>query len=232
MLGLIGDAQMDAEGLLRGLTSLNSLAQTEYHQSLADIIVEDDRPVAALRIGRLVGVLLKEPFSEPLARHHPSSSQVRAYREWHLRGDDRLINSRSGTWQYRALSEIIREFSLTRDVPDLCRDAAQEHGFFGYFAWVLRKYICGDKQTRKLVDNALKAGTKAGHKLPPVTPEAIVAAGGVALGALLVERIPIMGMVGVPVIAAVVVILYTLGVSAFCQWIANLRTGAEKDLDG
>jgi hypothetical protein len=39
-------------------------------------------------------------------------------------------------------------------------------------------------------------------------------------------------MVGVPVIAAVVVILYTLGVDAFCQWTTNLRTGAERDLDG
>jgi hypothetical protein len=222
---------MNAQEFTVGLASLNSPAQTEYHQSVAEVVAEDDGAVAALRIGRLVGVMLKEPFSEPHAHHRPSP-QVRAYREWHFRGDDRFINSQSQTWQYRAMAEIIREFNLTRDVPDLCRDASYEHGFFGYFAWVLRKYICGDKETRKLVNNAIKAGTKAGHKLPQITPEAIVASGGVALGALLVQRIPIMGMVGVPVIAAVVVILYTLGVDAFCKWSANLRTGEEKHLDG
>jgi hypothetical protein len=222
---------MNANEFTVGLESLNSLALAEYRQSLSEIVAEDDAAVAALRIGRLAGVMLKEPFSEPHARNLPSP-QVRAYREWHFRCDDRFISSQSQTWQYRAMSEIIPEFNLTRDVPDLCRDASYEHGFFGYFAWVLRKYICGDKETRNRVDRAIKAGTKTGHKLPQITPETIVASGGVALGALLAERIPIMGMVGVPVIAAVVVILYTLGVDAFCQWSANLRTGQEKHLDG
>lgn len=222
---------MDKREFSSGLSSLNSLAQLEYHQSLTEVTADADRTMAALRIGRLVGVMLKEPFSDVYDHHHPSPP-VMAYREWHLRGDDHFVNSKSHTWQYRAMTEIIREFRLGRDVPDLCRDACHEHGFFGYLTWVLRKYICGDKKTRKLVKDAIRAGTKIGQRLPELTPEAIVGAGGVALGTILVERIPILGLVGVPVIAGVVVILYTLGVDAFCQWATNLRTGREKDMDG
>jgi hypothetical protein len=113
-------------------------------------------------------------------------------------------------------------------VPDLCLDAYQERGFFGYFARVLRKYICGDKQTRKLVDKAIKAATKSGSKVPPLTPEAIVASGGCALGVILIERIPMLGMVGAPVIGATVLILYSLGVEAFCQWSQYLDTADDE----
>ncbi len=50
---------MQALEFTNGLASLNSLAQSEYHQSLSEIIGGDDGSIASLRIGRLVGVLLK-----------------------------------------------------------------------------------------------------------------------------------------------------------------------------
>jgi hypothetical protein len=181
-----------------------------------------------LKIGRLIGVIFKEPFANPQTLDEPST-RTQAYRSWDFIDDDKFISSKSATWQYKALEMIDREFGWRRGVAYLCRDAYQEHGFFGYFARALREYICNDKETRKLVERAIKAGTMTGHKLPKaMTPETIVAGGGFALGVLLVERIPLLGIVGAPVIAGVVLILYTLGVKAFCEWSANLRTNDEE----
>jgi hypothetical protein len=48
-----------------------------------------------------------------------------------------------------------------------------------------------------------------------------VAAGGTALGTLLVQSVPVLGMVGAPVIAAIVVMLYAVGIDAFCKWVKS-----------
>jgi len=81
-----------------------------------------------------------------------------------------------------------------------------------------------------------RASSKSG-KFAPIAgetrlsrPEGIVGAGGLTLGVYLVQPVPILGMVGAPVIAAVVVILYTLGVNAFCQWSESVRTEEEGTL--
>jgi hypothetical protein len=65
-------------------------------------------------------------------------------------------------------------------------------------------------------------------KNPVVTPETIVGTGGLALGVELVHAVPVMGMVGAPVVAGLVVILYKLGVEGFCDWSAHLRTDEDE----
>jgi hypothetical protein len=82
----------------------------------------------------------------------------------------------------------------------------------------LHKYICGDEAIRKKVKDAIKASLKMEGQLNTLTPEAIVGAGGLTLWVYLVQSVPALGMVGAPVIAGIVVILYVLGVKAFCQW--------------
>jgi hypothetical protein len=112
-------------------------------------------------------------------------------------------------------------------VYQLAEDAQDETGFFGYFARTLRKYICDDPEIRKKVESVI-GQAKGDKNIPAITPELVVGSGGLALGAYMVQTIPILGLVGVPVIAAVVVILYTLGVNAFCEWSANLRTDEDE----
>ncbi|MCA6111789.1 hypothetical protein [Bradyrhizobium cenepequi] len=86
---------------------------------------------------------------------------------------------------------------------------------------VVRGYICGDPKIRKMVDDAFKKIGKFG-KAP--TPETVVGAGGLTLGAYLVQLIPALGMLGSPVIAALILILYLLGSKAFCGWSSQLKT--------
>jgi|HubBroStandDraft_6_1064221.scaffolds.fasta_scaffold556339_1 hypothetical protein len=63
-----------------------------------------------------------------------------------------------------------------------------------------------------------------GGSLKAPTPEGLVGTGGLTLGVYLVHAVPALRMAGAPVIAGVVLILYVLGVDAFCQWSEGART--------
>src|SRR5262249_48638374 len=102
--------------------------------------------------------------------------------------------------------------------------AHHESGFFGLYARSLRKYICGNKEIRKKVEDSFRAYSRMGGTLKTPTPEGIVGAGGLTLGVYLVQHIPMLGMAGAPVIAGIVLMLYVLGVDAFCAWSDGLTT--------
>jgi hypothetical protein len=109
--------------------------------------------------------------------------------------------------------------------------AQTERGLFGHVGWSARKYICGDKDIRAKIERVLKESKLAGHQLPRLTPEAIVGSGGLVLGTLLVQAVPILGIAGAPVIAAVVVIIYRIGVDGFCSWAQKIHDNMEKGID-
>ena len=214
---------MDKETLKKGIAELNSLAQEEYHQSLEEVLEDSDLNHSAVRIGRLVGVMLKEPFSTSESLNNPTY-QTAAFRAWHLNNASEFNKpEKAATWQYQTLSKIQSE--LARDnsyyeklsVYQFAEDAGNELGFFGSLTKTLKKYICGVPEIREKVENALGNAGQDGKQFPTITPESIVGAGGLALGAYLIEVIPVLGFVGAPVIAAVLIILYTLGVHAFCE---------------
>jgi hypothetical protein len=223
------------EAALRdGLAALDSLALDEYRQSLVDVADDPDTHRSAVRVGRLVGVLLKEPFAVPQPLAQPSQ-RTSAYRAWQLLSkDDFEAASHAATQQYRALDQIRTE--LIPEEPHLntlstynfAYLAQNENGFFGYFARAVRRYICGDEEIREKIEDALKESSKTGAKIPALTPEAIVGTGGLSLGVYLVQVVPLMGFVGAPIVAGILVILYKLGVEGFCEFSAHLRTDEEE----
>lgn len=209
---------MDESDLIQGFKELDALSTVEYHQSLEAIVSDPNTQQAADRVGRLIGVYLKEPFAVSIERSEPSIHS-RAFREWQLVGSEEFhLRAATEIWQVQALESMRRE-SMNSNVGlyGFAVDAHYESGFFGRFSENIRKYICGDKAIRKKVDEAVRGASRSGNKLPQLTPEIIVASGGLALGAYLIQVVPLLGMVGAPVVAAVVLILYTLGVDAFCK---------------
>jgi hypothetical protein len=212
---------MNKTQMSEAMRELDYLALLEYRQPIAQLAREADPNTRLLRVGRLIGVMLKEPFSQPMELTMPSSVTA-AYRGWEF--DEKAIRSVSKrrTWQYKAIAELKNEYlGQTATVLDFVNDARYERGFFKYFAQSLHKYVCGDPKIRKKIESALKAGRKAGTPLPQLSPETIIAAGGSALGVMLVQQVPLLGIVGAPVIAAVVVIFYSVGIDAFCQWVQD-----------
>jgi len=81
---------------------------------------------------------------------------------------------------------------------------------------------------RRRVEAALKGAGKTDTTIPVLTPEMVVGTGGMTLGIILVQSDPIRGVVGAPVIAAVVVMLYILGVYALCEWSAQFSTDEDE----
>ncbi len=218
---------MDADELKAGLHELDALARAEYQKPLDQILKEGAPEDRALRVGRLVGVLLKQPFAVAQDRPAPSG-RTGAYRSWDLVGAAQFASpDRKQTWQYKALMHMCRDIQGPGAVIDegqvyaAARLAQTETGFFGYFAKDVQKYICGDPTVRQKVEDTIKTVDQSagpGPKIPVITPESVVGAAGLALGAVLVQAVPVLGIVGAPVIAAVVLIIYTLGVDAFCRW--------------
>lgn len=215
---------MDEDTIKAGFDELGLLADVEYRQSLSAILADSDKDKVVERIGRLVGVLIKEPFATASDLPIPSH-RTAAYRSWQLKDASEFgVVAAASPWQYKLLDNVRVELHSSITTYQLAQEAYYESGFFGLYARTLRKYICGDKAIRKKVDDAFKAYAKMGGSLKAPTPEGVVGAGGLTLGVYLVQAVPALGMAGAPVIAGVVLILYVLGVNAFCQWSENVRT--------
>src|SRR5262245_727180 len=102
---------MNEETVKRGFEELNQLSHDEYRASLTDIVRDSDTQRSAMRVGRLAGVILKQPFAVQKDLPVPSN-RTHAFREWNL-VDAACFDdpTRISTWQHQALEEIRRELS-------------------------------------------------------------------------------------------------------------------------
>ncbi len=218
---------MEAIELEASLRQLDTLARDEYHESLEEVTTRsgESDEYRLLRIGRLLGVTLKQPFATSKDLERPSN-YTRAYRAWTLKSEAAFNNPQTQTsWQYQALealrtdSNVIQ--SLGGPIPNVYMFAALaqgERGYFWYLAMSCREYLCRDPNFRNQIEREFETAKRAGLDLKNATPEIIVASGGVTIGTALVQNIPTLGMMGVPVIAGLVYIVYSIGIDAFCRW--------------
>lgn len=220
---------MNSEELTNGFRQLNTLAQEEYHEPLTKVALgpEDDEK-RLLRLGRLIGVVLKEPFAMGLDLASPSQYSG-AYRAWELKPEAKFQDaSVRDSWQYQALESLRTDPDVIStlgwqpvNVYDLAQTAHNERGFFSFLAVSCRKYLCKDKKLRAEIDGEIKAAKSRGLNLKNVTPETVVASGGLVIGTWLIQAIPVLGIMGAPVIAGIIFIIYTIGVDAFCSWASD-----------
>ena len=220
---------MDTQKLEAALYELNDLALKEYHEPLARVADRpgDDEATRILRLGRLIGVEMKKPFASAKERDSPSPFSG-AYRAWDLKPESAFDDPKNqNTWQYQTLealhsdTAVIAAFGQESSVYVLAGSAVGERGFFGYLVVATRDYLCKKGDLRAEVEREVEAARKNGLDLKNVTPEGIVLAGGLGLGATLVQAIPILGFVGPPAIAGLVFIIYKIGLNAFCSWSAG-----------
>ena len=209
---------MNTNQLAEGLRQLQELSEGDYHQPLETVLSDPNEKKAFERIGRLIGVSLKQPFATPRPIRSLEDSRTRSHRGWELQVDSFQRSGIQHTWQYQTLDAIRREAGFD-SVEQLARDAHYERGFFSYLARSAHKYICGDPAIRKEIEKHVKAAKRAGFSTKHLTPEVLVQAGGLGLGAYLVAHIPVFGFVGAPVVAGFVLVLYSIGSDAFCKYI-------------
>jgi hypothetical protein len=222
---------MDKAQFEEGFTELQKLSRGDYHQSLEEVLSDQDEKAVFMRLGRLIGVSLKQPFATPKPLRSIEDSRSHSYRGWELIPDSFRRSEVQQTWQYRTLAAILQEAPDGRrfaSVEELAVDAHYERGFFGYLARSAHKYICGDPAIRKEIDKHVRAAKKAGVSTKHLTPEVLVQTGGLALGAYLIAHIPVFAFVGAPVIAGFVLVLYSIGSDAFCKYLGDRYEDSER----
>ena len=131
------------------------------------------------------------------------------------------------TWQYQTLKSISSEYNTS--VIKIIQKAASERGFWGYLGKSTQKYICGDSTLRKQIEEERTKIVSKGFGTKILDPETIVAAGGASLGTYLVTVYPALSVFGAPAIAGIVIVLYRIGLDAFCSYMEDYFKGLGAD---
>jgi hypothetical protein len=209
---------IETKQIQEGLVVLNSLAQEEYHIDLNSILADTARTQEErlLRVGRLVGVVLKEPFATAVPID-PATSHTGAYRGWQLINESKFdVPEIQATWQYGVLESLQKEEGWPRTVYEFADYLQVESGFWGFLIKSTRKYICGDPALRQKIDAEVKASLPSGGTVSLATM------GTVALANILVQYVPWLAGAGTPLIAGLclwlVLCIRAVGTDAFCDW--------------
>jgi hypothetical protein len=126
----------------------------------------------------------------------------------------------------------LREQPKTRKHPasvgKLAEHAYYERAFFGLLAQSAAKYIRGNPALRAQIDKSIADAKAQGFTTKRLAPDVLVQTGGLTLATILIAHIPILAVAGAPVIAGFVVVLYSIGSDAFCQYVHAFSAPKEK----
>lgn len=110
----MGDTE-EMRQLSAAVKHLERLSKAEYDASLVEVLkdrsrVREDR---LWRVGRLIGITVKEPFATPVSID-PRMSTTGARRGWNL-DPDSFANPSRESWQYQVLAGLLIDRDLRRD---------------------------------------------------------------------------------------------------------------------
>lgn len=218
----------------KGQAVLNDLAEQEYGQDLDSVLTETTRTQdeRLVRVGRLLGVVLKEPFAVPGSP--PMKSETGARRAWQVPNDDYTVFDTvldvtgKHPWQYNVLEVLRIEYPEQRGwlpltVGQLASDLQHERGFFACLAASTRKYICGDQVLKQKIDADLKASQPRGG-----VGQFTIVALSTGIADMLVHHVPALaagGTSAMPIVSGLVLVIFVkskgIGIDAFCSWVAQ-----------
>lgn len=199
-----------------GFRQLDQLALSEYGRPLPDVVasLNEEHGPSRLYFGRLLGIMIKEPFSQVRA----DPELLEAKRRWELIPERLKDETAQLTWQFQLISQLQAEsleyaVQSYSDVEAMAQEVKQETGFFWHLLRSLRKYTCGDVKFSRELNKKLDELRRTGA--PATLPSVSIAA---TLAAFLAAHVPWLGIASAPVIAGVVVLLWQIGADAFCSW--------------
>lgn len=209
------------ETLEQGTHQLEALASEEYGQDLTSLLasVDDEFGTGRMYFGRLLGIILKEPFSQ--ARSTPELAGAR--RRWDLISDRFKDPGAQSSWQYQVIHALQQESLDYKEeryskLEQMVEEVKRETGFFWHVLRSIRKHVCADPQfaaqLRQAIDQAKAEGS------PASLPTASMAAATVAT--LLVTHVPWLAIAGAGLITGIIILIWRIGLDAFCSWSAQV----------
>lgn len=211
-------------------TALDALSSRHYKQNLKALLAYVETPKGRRQYARLLGVMLKEPFAEEVARAPSKSTGAVIGLRW--KENDELRKIAPNTWQFRFMRELLSEDRGQR----LSEDEA--FGMLTYYKYesslgkfvfeAFRDRICGDARTSKAVRDAIAQAKKAGVSLTnPNTAALSVGAASLVAVTVAAHMSPMLAAVGAPVIGGVALLILQIGVDGFCRWTRAVIEEAE-----
>ncbi len=205
-----------------GLKKLGQLTISEYGQNLSEIVesLKEEHGPERLYFGRLLGIMIKEPFSEV----RPTPELLGTKRHWELLPKRLDEPDARATWQFQLIEKLQKE-SLNYSVQTystldaMVQDVKHETGFFWHLLRAIRKYICEDPEFSRKLDNKMDELRASGKDIN--VPSGATAA---TIAAFLVEEVTWLGIASTPLITGIVLLLWYIGCDAFCSWSAEIIT--------
>jgi hypothetical protein len=197
-----------------GVNQLNQLAESEYGLNLSSVVKYPDR----FYFGRLLGIMIKEPFSE--VQPYPEFPGTK--RRWEIVTERLDEPSARETWQFRLIEQLQKESVEYGEenypsIDAMVERVKSESGLFWHLVRSIRKYICNDPKFARELSQKMDGLRQAG--VAATLPSASIAA---SLATTVAVQIPWLGIASAPVITGVVILLWNIGSDAFCSWSAEI----------
>jgi hypothetical protein len=211
--------------------ALDRLSPEHYRLTGAELLATLDTDQGRLQVARLLGVMVKEPFTEPFKRRPSTRAKARIGLKW--KPTQTLRDTAPGTWQFAFVRALLREErKLEVDPSDetvidyLETQARFETNLGKHIFQAFHRRICGSAATSETVKQAIAAARAEGIKLTGPT-EAGLPVGMSSLVAVAVASLfpgPI-ALAAAPVIGGIALMLCQMGVEGFCSWSREVGDG-------
>lgn len=233
---------METNTMQAAIKRLEQLAYDEYGSTLSKILDQDEPWTggeydsvnanmsrdAVWRIGRLIGITVKQPFSEKPSKRVTEASQTGANRTWMLKDRDALIESPPYGPEYNLIVNFISDDEVVRhidwilnrekdrvtadDVISFLEQAHGERGVFRTFCTFVRSYLCKNEE----IQSSLKS---LGIGRVSADIPTLVAAGFANESAkLIVDAVPwLSGSAPETFVAGFLLLIISAGLDNFCN---------------
>jgi hypothetical protein len=208
----------DADQLKGFIEKAEVLCKSEYEIELAQLISALDDPDARAAYGRILGIILKEPFSSRVPRDTPSASTGATY-NWLWDAARVRDESTHGTWQYRALRALVSERKnilnpSEDDVGEfIAYEGTLESRIFMFLMQSAHKNLCEHRARRRSIQTIVGEQTytpaPARRDLPAATATVVSA---------IVASFGHYGVVLGPLAGGLALMIARIGLDAFCLW--------------
>ena len=200
---------------------LEKLAKEEYNINLTQLINQFDinQQKTILQFTRLLGVMLKEPFS--INYDMQPSERTGAIRGWQWDVAKFLLPNVQGHWQYKVIealykesysqSSITQEIKITAIQQFISHQGSSEGRMSLILLESIENYICRNTTVKAQIEEALQASSAS---YTSIIPTAI----GLSLCSIIANAVPYGSSLG-PLVGGIAILLSKIGLDVFCNWV-------------
>lgn len=199
-----------------------TLSQSEYGIPLDVLVSSLEQENVRFMYGRLLGIMVKEPFSDRVARSEPSHATGARF-DWYWNYEKARDYTTQTTWQFALLRHLVAEH---KEIPEpspadvfqfIQYEGCVESRIFMYVIQAAHTNICGDAVARSRIQDAVKEAQKQGANIVDLSPTNLPIVVATAVSAIVASFGSYAILLG-PIAGGLALMLARIGLDAFCIW--------------